>query len=125
MKRLMKAFLPIIFLICVHTDSKRIEKNIFYKTSERIFGFEFLRIAYLPQIFILFLFRSSITSGLGGEVDMLYIPVAVFMETPCHAYSYATYKYVKLCRRNVIASKCLRKEVKNKALSLPKTFCAK
>ena len=41
------------------------------------------------------------------------------------ASSYTTQKYVKLCRKNAIASICFQKEVKNKALSLPKTFRAK
>ena len=39
--------------------------------------------------------------------------MAVFTKIPCYAFSYATYKYVKLCKRNIIANICFRKEVKN------------
>ena len=42
-----------------------------------------------------------------------------------YASFYAMQKYVKLSRRKVIASICFQEEVKNKALSLPKTFRAK
>ena len=49
----------------------------------------------------------------------LYTAVGVFLKLHTYAQSYESWKYMKFCRINGLASICFHKEVKNKALSLP------
>ena len=59
------------------------------------------------------------------KVSLIKKPVAVFTKTALCANRRRTLKHVKLSRRNVVARMCIQNELKNKALSLPKTFLIK
>ena len=49
------------------------KKNTFFTGCQiKYFASNFQRIVHLPQLFILFMFISSIILGQGGEVEMFY-----------------------------------------------------
>ena len=68
----MKQVLSIIFLICIHTDSKILEKISPTRRWLKYLASDVQCIVFLPEVFILFTFRSSIICGQGSEVEVTY-----------------------------------------------------
>ena len=54
------------FWFRMHTDYKIIDKKIFSRRKTAYLVSDFQRIVHLPQVFIIFVLRSSIISGQGG-----------------------------------------------------------
>ena len=71
----------------------------------------------LPSNLILFLYDARTL------ITLMFW--ALFAKTALCANRRRTLKYVKLSRRDVVARMCIQKELKDKALSFPKTFLTK
>ena len=57
----------------MHTDLKIIDIRRFFRRKTEYLASNVQYFVCLAQIFTLFMFRSFVISGHGGEVEMLYI----------------------------------------------------